>query len=162
MLARSDRVSHKTALNCVKLGHFRPPAVNPRVRESEIGKGVTDVFAAAFPNDPQPITIENIANAISAYERTLLTPSPFDAYLAGNQEALSPAARAGLAKFINTGCVACHNGIGIGGATYQKSASSKTIGQQPAATPSTRGAPTSPRILLTCTCSGSRVCATWQ
>ena len=120
MLARSDRVSHKTALNCVKLGHFRPPAVNPRVRESEIGKGVTDVFAAAFPNDPQPITIENIANAISAYERTLLTPSPFDAYLAGNQEALSPAARAGLAKFINTGCVACHNGVGVGGGMYQK------------------------------------------
>jgi cytochrome c peroxidase len=50
----------------------------------------------------------------------LVTPSPFDANLAGNQEALSPAARAGLAKFINTGRVACHNGIGIGGATYQK------------------------------------------
>ena len=93
-------------------------------------KGITDrlsrvsgyapLFAAAFPNDPQPITIENIANAISAYERTLLTPSLFDAYLAGNQEALSPTALAGLAKFINTGCVACHNGVGVGGGMYQK------------------------------------------
>jgi cytochrome c peroxidase len=44
------------------------------------------------------MTVQNIAKAISAYERTLLTPSPFDAYLAGNQEALSPAARVGLAK----------------------------------------------------------------
>jgi cytochrome c peroxidase len=66
------------------------------------------------------MTVQNIAKAISAYERTLLTPSPFDAYLAGNQEALSPAARAGLAKFINTGCVTCHNGIGVGGAMCQK------------------------------------------
>ncbi len=82
--------------------------------------GYTPLFAAAFPNDSQPITIENIAKAISAYERSLLTPSPFDAYLAGNQEALSPAARAGLAKFINTGCVTCHNGVGVGGGIYQK------------------------------------------
>jgi cytochrome c peroxidase len=48
------------------------------------------------------ITAPNIAKAISAYERTLLTPSPFDDYIAGNQEALSSAALASLAKFINT------------------------------------------------------------
>ena len=82
--------------------------------------GYAPLFETAFPNEPQPMTLQNVAKAISAYERTLLTPSPFDAYLAGNQEALSPAARAGLAKFINTGCVACHNGVGIGGGMYQK------------------------------------------
>jgi cytochrome c peroxidase len=82
--------------------------------------GYPPLFKAAFPDEAQPITLHNIANAISAYERTLLTPSPFDAYLAGNQEALSPAARAGLAKFISTGCVACHNGVGVGGAMFQK------------------------------------------
>ena len=53
------------------------------------------LFKAAFPNEPQPITLQNITKALSAYERTLLTPSPFDGYLAGNQEALSPDARAG-------------------------------------------------------------------
>jgi cytochrome c peroxidase len=82
--------------------------------------GYAPLFGTAFPNEQQPMTLQNVAKAISAYERTLLTPSPFDAYLAGNQEALSPAARAGLAKFINTGCVACHNGVGIGGGMYQK------------------------------------------
>jgi cytochrome c peroxidase len=82
--------------------------------------GYAPMFQAAFPNDPQPMTLQNFAKAISAYERTLLTPSPFDVYLAGNQEALSSAARAGLAKFINTGCVACHNGVGIGGGMFQK------------------------------------------
>jgi cytochrome c peroxidase len=80
--------------------------------------GYAPLFAAAFPNEA--ITIQNIAKAISAYERTLLTPSRFDAYLAGNQEALPPAAQTGLAKFINTGCVTCHNGVGVGGGIYQK------------------------------------------
>ncbi len=82
--------------------------------------GYAPLFKAAFLDEPQPMTLRNIAKAVGAYERTLVTPSPFDAYLAGNQEALSPAARAGLAKFINTGCVTCHNGVGIGGGMYQK------------------------------------------
>jgi cytochrome c peroxidase len=82
--------------------------------------GYGPLFAAVFSDEPQPMMIQNIAKAISAYERTLLTPSPFDAYLAGNQEALSSSARAGLAKFINTGCMACHNSVGIGGGIYQK------------------------------------------
>jgi cytochrome c peroxidase len=82
--------------------------------------GYAPLFEAAFPDEPQPMTLRNIAKAISAYERTLLTPSPFDDYLAGNQEALSPGARAGLEKFINAGCVACHNGVGVGGGMYQK------------------------------------------
>jgi cytochrome c peroxidase len=82
--------------------------------------GYAPLFKAAFPDDPQPMTLRNIATAVGAYERTLVTPSPFDAFLAGNQEALPTAARAGLEKFINTGCVACHNGVGVGGGMYQK------------------------------------------
>jgi cytochrome c peroxidase len=82
--------------------------------------GYTPLFNAAFPEEPQPVTLRNIAKAVGAYERTLVTPSPFDGYLAGDQEALSPAARAGLEKFINTGCVACHNGVSVGGGMYQK------------------------------------------
>src|SRR5215813_15502352 len=82
--------------------------------------GYAPLFKAAFPEEPQPMTLRNIATAVGAYERTLVTPSPFDAYLAGNQEALPPAAKAGLEKFIKTGCVACHNGVGVGGGMYQK------------------------------------------
>jgi cytochrome c peroxidase len=82
--------------------------------------GYAPLFKAAFPDDPQPMALRNIATAVGAYERTLVTPSPFDVFLAGNQEALPPAAKAGLEKFINTGCVACHNGVGVGGGMYQK------------------------------------------
>jgi cytochrome c peroxidase len=61
-----------------------------------------------------------MAEAIGAFERTLVTPSPFDAYLAGNINALSPTARAGLEKFIGIGCIACHEGVCAGGTMYRK------------------------------------------
>jgi cytochrome c peroxidase len=82
--------------------------------------GYAPLFKAAFPDDAAPLTVGNVANAISAYERTLVTPAPFDAYLAGDVNALSPSARSGLATFMNTGCSACHNGVGVGGSMYQK------------------------------------------
>jgi cytochrome c peroxidase len=119
---RSDRDSledqvAKAATSPITSGQPDERAVMDRLSRVS---GYAPLFAAAFPNEPQPVTIQNIANAISAYERTLLTPSPFDAYLTGNQAALAPAAQAGLTKFINTGCAACHNGVGIGGGMYQK------------------------------------------
>ena len=78
------------------------------------------LFSVAFPNNPDPITVENWATAIGAFERTLITPSPFDAYLVGNNKAISADAKKGLRRFIEVGCVACHNGVGIGGGGYQK------------------------------------------
>ena len=77
-------------------------------------------FAAAFPEDKDPITSKNFACAIAAYERTLLTPSKFDAFLGGDLQALTDAERAGLRKFIDLGCAACHNGAGVGGNSFQK------------------------------------------
>jgi cytochrome c peroxidase len=80
----------------------------------------TALFAKAFPGEPDPVTPANWGKAIGAFERTLVTPSPFDAYLAGNAAALSPAQEAGLREFVQTGCPACHNGVGIGGGMFQK------------------------------------------
>ena len=105
----------KAATSPITSGQPDEKAVIDRLSRIE---GYAPLFGGAFPNEPQPITLQNIAKAISAYERTLLTP--FDAYLAGNPDALSAPAQAGLKKFINTGCVACHNGVGIGGGMFQK------------------------------------------
>jgi len=82
--------------------------------------GYAPLFEAAFPGDAAPINVGNVASAISAYERTLVTPAPFDAYLAGSLDALSTSARTGLETFIKSGCTACHNGVGVGGGTYRK------------------------------------------
>jgi len=82
--------------------------------------GYASAFAAAFPGDPTPVTAANWGKAIGAYERTLATPAPFDAYLRGDARALSQRARSGLATFLEIGCAGCHDGAGIGGGKYQK------------------------------------------
>ena len=83
-------------------------------------EGYTPLFQQAFPGEAEPITAEHIGTAIGAYERTLTTPAPFDAFLRGDATALPPLARAGLQRFMSRGCVACHNGVGVGGQLFQK------------------------------------------
>lgn len=82
--------------------------------------GYADEFKQAFPGDPEPVKPDNWGRAIGAYERTLVTPSPFDAYLKGDADALKGLARQGLKAFIDIGCVSCHNGVGIGGTSFKK------------------------------------------
>jgi len=83
-------------------------------------QGYARLFEAAFPGERNQMTAKNIAVAIGAYERSLITPSALDAYLLGDQNALSRSARAGLRKFIDIGCSTCHRGVGVGGGMYQK------------------------------------------
>jgi len=52
-----------------------------------------EAFEAAFPGEVDPVTFGNFAAALSAYEATLLTPAPFDAWLAGDDAALTAQAR---------------------------------------------------------------------
>lgn len=78
------------------------------------------LFTAIFPGTAEPITAENWGTVMGAYQRTLVTPSPFDAYLAGNNRAISDKAKTGLRRFMDLGCVACHNGVAIGGSGLQK------------------------------------------
>lgn len=77
-------------------------------------------FAAAFPGEARPLTLDNVARAIAAYERTLVTTSPFDAWLAGDDAALSPQSKQGLALFVGAGCTGCHAGPLLGGTMFMK------------------------------------------
>jgi cytochrome c peroxidase len=76
-------------------------------------------FKVAFPNEAQPVTFDNLAKAIEAFEATLITPaSRFDQFLEGNLSALTPVEKEGLRLFMDKGCVACHQGVNIGGEEY--------------------------------------------
>jgi cytochrome c peroxidase len=77
-------------------------------------------FKEAFPGEKKPVTLANLTRAIAAFERQLTTPSRFDEFLAGRQEALSPQERRGLELFITTGCITCHGGPAVGGTSIQK------------------------------------------
>lgn len=61
------------------------------------------------------VTFDNIADAIATFERTLLTPSRFDKFLEGDENALSKKEKDGLKLFLDKGCAACHTGINLGG-----------------------------------------------
>ncbi|MDX2469518.1 MAG: cytochrome-c peroxidase [SAR324 cluster bacterium] len=82
--------------------------------------GYITAFQKAFGNDGQVVTFDNMAVAIATFESTLSTPSPFDAYLKGDHEALDQTAKDGLKLFMDKGCASCHNGVGIGGGMYAK------------------------------------------
>ncbi len=77
------------------------------------------LFKKAFPGENDPVTFDNMATAIEAFEATLITPdSRFDLYLRGKYKALNPLEMKGLELFIKRGCASCHNGINLGGNGY--------------------------------------------
>jgi len=78
------------------------------------------LFAEAFPGEKDPVTYDNMAQAIGAFERGLVTPSRWDAFLKGDQSALSDPEKAGFNTFTTLGCQFCHNGPYVGGQAYQK------------------------------------------
>lgn len=82
--------------------------------------GYVTAFAAAFPGESEPVTLDNAARAIGAFERGLVTPSAFDRFLDGDATALNAQQLAGLQVFLESGCGACHNGVAIGGGMFQK------------------------------------------
>ncbi len=82
--------------------------------------GYEKYFEAAFPNEKDVVSAENWSKAIGSFERTLLTPAPFDRYLKGDTRAISAEAKVGLEKFMSYGCAGCHNGSTVGGQTFQK------------------------------------------
>lgn len=82
--------------------------------------GYSALFAAAYPEDARPVSAERYAQALQAYQETLRTPAPFDAWLAGDDGALDERQRRGLERFIQTGCASCHGGALFGGASLQR------------------------------------------
>lgn len=79
-----------------------------------------ELFRAAYPNDPEPLNTGNYGKAVAAYEATLVTPAPFDRFLAGNSRALNATQKEGLRLFIGVGCAVCHAGPLLGGGLFQR------------------------------------------
>jgi cytochrome c peroxidase len=81
--------------------------------------GYVEAFAEAFPAEDDPISFDNMARAIEAFESTLITPNArFDQFLLGDDGALTEQEKRGLLAFIDEGCAACHAGVNMGGQEY--------------------------------------------
>lgn len=95
-------------------------AITPKLAEKRIKEkeGYEKLFNNVYGEDS--ITFKNIANAIAAYEKTLITHGRFDQYLLGDYNALTKKEKNGLKLFIDKGCVGCHNSEGLGGQVLRK------------------------------------------
>jgi cytochrome c peroxidase len=75
-------------------------------------------FDAAYGQPPAPPLV---LDALAAFERSLLTPqAPFDRYLRGESNAIGPEAKRGYELFKSHGCIACHQGVNVGGNLFQR------------------------------------------
>lgn len=98
-------------------------AMKDEAAVAKVLKSIPDyapLFKAAFPGEKDPLTLAGAARAIGAFERKLVTPSKWDAYLAGDKTVLSAEEKKGFNTFVETGCTTCHNGVFVGGGMYMK------------------------------------------
>ncbi len=66
------------------------------------------------------IQTHNVQDAIAIYERSLITPnSRFDKFLLGDRKAITEEEKEGYRLFKTFGCASCHQGMNIGGNTFQ-------------------------------------------
>lgn len=101
-------------------GEMAMPSADHVVTVLKSIPGYVEKFKTAFPGEDDPVTYDNMAKAIGAFERKLVTPCRFDDVLAGKTEAFNEQEQRGLAKFVSTGCTTCHMGPAVGGFVYQK------------------------------------------
>lgn len=91
------------------------PALLPKLRDDPTYR---EAFLAIYGSDPQP---GQVLDALAAFQRSLLTPNaPFDRYLKGERQAITPAEERGYELFKAYGCVACHQGVNVGGNLFQR------------------------------------------
>ncbi|MBF5007588.1 cytochrome-c peroxidase [Diaphorobacter sp. NR2-3-3-1] len=69
---------------------------------------------------PDGVTARNIADALASFQKTLVTPNArFDRHLRGEKAALTTDELRGYQLFKSYGCVACHQGVNVGGNMFQ-------------------------------------------
>lgn len=106
-------------------------AGGPPLNPVEMGSASFDEIAGKLAKDadfvkmftavyPEGLSEATITDAIAEYEKTLITPnSPFDRYLKGEKEAMTPEQVEGYALFKEYNCATCHAGVNMGGLSYE-------------------------------------------
>lgn len=99
-------------VNPVEMGMSEVETAMDRVRAIP---GYKPYFERAFGAD-NPMTVDNAAKAVAAFERTMITPnSPYDRFVKGDKKALDEQQQRGMQAFADLGCTACHSGPAFSG-----------------------------------------------
>lgn len=99
--------------NPIEMGHTWPGVVAALQRSPDYVNAFRECY-------PAGITQETVCDAIAVYEEALVTPAPIDRFLRGDDLALNDEQREGARLFESVGCTTCHNGINVGGNSFQK------------------------------------------
>ncbi len=127
-------------------GYFRSleAQADGTLRNPSIMGTTPDAAAARLRADPAMVAAfrktyggppdgKRLVAAISTYERALVTPgSRFDAWLLGDDRALTDTELRGYRTFKVLGCIACHQGVNVGGNLYQRAGVFHPLGRIPA------------------------------
>ncbi len=112
-----EEQSQGPPLNPIEMGM---PDAESLVERLKNIKPYPEEFEKAFPDEEDPVTFDNFAKAIGAFERTLISKGRFDSFIGGDTQALTPREMEGMRSFIDEGCIQCHSGPNLGGMTFQK------------------------------------------
>jgi cytochrome c peroxidase len=108
-----DQIDGPTS-NPKELGSGWPEIIS-KLRQDEY---YVSEFSKIYGDFIQP---NHVKDAIATFERSLITPnSRFDRYLKGDRHALAPKEIEGYQKFKSYGCIACHQGVNVGGNMYER------------------------------------------
>lgn len=92
--------------------------VEARLRDEPL---YPDLFAEAFPGQPDPITMDNVRRALASFQRVLISgDSPFDRFLyQGDMEAMTVEAQRGMRIYLSetAECFHCHGGFNFADST---------------------------------------------
>ena len=126
---------YNAALNVVQFwdgraADLKEQAAGPPLNPVEMGSHSFDEIAEKLAADkemnrrfaeiyPEGINESTITDAIAEFEKTLLTPSRFDAYLMGDANALTAQELEGYELFKENKCATCHVGMNIGGQSFE-------------------------------------------
>ncbi|MFV1976628.1 MAG: cytochrome-c peroxidase [Candidatus Scalindua sp.] len=112
--------------NPIEMGSNHKLAVSVLQSIPEYVQWFRDVYGTGEMYADEKITIDQVTDAIAAFEETLTTPnSRFDYWLKGYDEYISKTEKGGYDLFKDKGCIVCHNGVGVGGNSYQKFGTAK-------------------------------------
>lgn len=95
--------------NPVEMGHDLQAIVDFLAKDPDYARQFTAIY-------PDGVTAANVGNAIAQHTRDMVrSDSRFNAYLNGDDSALSAQEQRGWERFQSVGCSSCHNGINLGG-----------------------------------------------
>jgi cytochrome c peroxidase len=106
--------------------------VNSLLRQLAADPVYREMFPKAFPGTGSPFSLDHIAKALAAFERTIVSArSPYDRfYSGGDAGAISESAQRGQALFFTdgvAGCFRCHSGFNFSDASVYEGSGNAPI-----------------------------------